>query len=40
MYIKKYHESDGKKVYTPVKTWSKERKEEYKLRQWEKIDET
>ena len=21
--------------YTPIKTWSKERKEEYKLRQWE-----
>lgn len=23
--------------YTPIKTWSKERKEEYKLREWEKV---
>ena len=26
--------------YTPIKTWSKERKEEFKLRQWEHINET
>ena len=25
--------------YTPIKTWSKERKQEFKLRQWEKINE-
>jgi len=26
--------------YTPIKTWSKERKAEFKMRQWEKINET
>ena len=26
--------------YTPIKSWSKERKEEFKLRQWEPINET
>lgn len=26
--------------YTPIKTWSKERKAEFKLRQWEHINET
>ena len=26
--------------YTPIKSWSKERKEEFKLRQWEHINET
>ena len=26
--------------YTPIKTWSKERKQEFKMRQWEKINET
>ena len=26
--------------YTPIKSWSKERKAEYKLRQWEHINET
>ena len=25
--------------YTPIKTWSKERKQEYKMRQWEQINE-
>ena len=25
--------------YTPIKTWSKERKAEYKLREWEKVNE-
>lgn len=24
--------------YTPIKTWSKERKEEFKLRKWEKVE--
>ena len=26
--------------YTPIKTWSKERKAEFKMRQWEKMNET
>lgn len=26
--------------YTPIKTWSKERKEEFKMREWEKVNET
>ena len=26
--------------YTPIKTWSKERKKEFKMRQWEHINET
>ena len=26
--------------YTPIKTWSKERKEEYKMREWENINES
>ena len=26
--------------YTPIKTWSKERKHEYKMRKWEIIDDT
>ncbi len=25
--------------YTPIKTWSKQRKDEFKLRQWEKVNE-
>lgn len=35
----KYPERDGIIVYTPIKTWSKERKAEYKLREWEKVNE-
>lgn len=38
--VSKYHESDGIRVYTPIKSWSEERTEEYKLRRWEKINET
>lgn len=38
MYIIKYQETDGIKVLTPVKTYSKERKEEWNLRQWEHIE--
>lgn len=34
----KYRETEGRKVYTPIKTWSKERKEEFKMRQWEHIN--
>ena len=26
--------------YTPIKTWSKERKQEFKMRQWENINDT
>ena len=26
--------------YTPIKTWSKERKEEYNMREWEQVNET
>jgi len=26
--------------YTPIRTWSKERKEEYSMREWEKVNET
>ena len=26
--------------YTPIKTWSKERKEEFKMREWEEVNET
>lgn len=36
----KYHESDGSKVYTPVRTYSKERKAEFKMRRWEGINKT
>jgi anaerobic ribonucleoside-triphosphate reductase len=25
--------------YTPIKTWSKQRKEEYVMREWEKVNE-
>lgn len=34
MYIVKYLEKDGIIVYTPTKTYSKERKEEFELRKW------
>ena len=40
MFRRKYHKSDGIKVYTPIKTWSKERKSEYKMRRWEQINTT
>lgn len=33
----KYPEKDGIIVYTPIKTWSKPRKAEYKLREWENV---
>lgn len=36
----KYRETEGIKVYTPIKTWSKNRKAEYKMRRWEKINYT
>ena len=35
-----YPEKDGIIVYTPIKTWSKERKAEYKMRQWEDLNGT
>ena len=38
MYMKKYPEKDGIIVYTPVRTYSKERKEEFKMREWEKVN--
>ena len=40
MLYQKYPERDGITVYTPIKTWSKERSEEYKLRKWEPINKT
>jgi len=39
MFIIKYQETDGRKVYTPIKTWSKERKAEFKMRQWEHLND-
>ena len=39
MYIIKYPEKDGIIVYTPIKTWSAKRKEEYKMREWETVNE-
>lgn len=30
----KYPEKDGIIVYTPIKTYSKERKAEFKMRKW------
>lgn len=38
MYMLKYPEKDGIIVYTPIKTWSKARKEEYTLREWEHLN--
>ena len=38
MFLIKYWETNGIKVYTPVKTYSKERKAEYKLREWENMN--
>lgn len=35
----KYPEKDGIIVYTPIKTYSKERKAEYDMREWENINE-
>ena len=35
----KYRETEGIKVYTPIKTWSKERKAEFKMRQWEHLND-
>lgn len=35
----KYPEKDGRIVYVPIKTWSKERKAEYKLREWSDLNE-
>lgn len=40
MFIVKYQETDGIKVYTPIKTWSKERKKEFTMRKWEHLNET
>ena len=39
MYIVKYLEKDGIIVYTPTKTYSKERKAEFNLREWMSLDE-
>ncbi len=36
----KYPERDGRRVYTKIKSWSDERKKEYKLRKWEPINKT
>lgn len=38
MFIVKYRENDGSKVYTPIKTYSKERKAEYAMREWEDVN--
>ena len=38
--MKKYPERDGIRVYTKIKSWSDERKKEYKLRKWEPINQT
>ena len=35
----KYPERDGIIVYTPTKTYSKERKAEFKLREWMPLNE-
>ena len=34
----KYLEKDGIIVYTPIRTWSAARKEEYKMREWENVE--
>ena len=38
MFSKKYLEKDGIRVYTKIKSWSDERKKEYKLRKWEGVN--
>ena len=38
MFIPKYPEKDGIRVYTPIQTWSNERKKEYKMRRWEGVN--
>ncbi len=38
IYNQKYLEKDGTNVLTATKTYSKERKEEFILRNWEKLD--
>ena len=40
MFLKKYPEKDGRRVYTPIKTWSEERTDEYQMRRWEAINKT
>ena len=40
MFSQKYPERDGRRVYTKIKTWSEERKAEYKMRKWEPINKT
>lgn len=37
MFSVKYPEKDGIRVYTKISSWSDKRREEYKLREWEKI---
>lgn len=39
MYIVKYLEKDGIIVYTPTKTYSKERQAEFNLREWMPLNE-
>ena len=34
----KYPEKDGIIVYVPIKTYSKARKEEWSMREWEKVN--
>ena len=34
MFIRKYHESDGIKVYTPVSGYQRIRKKEFNQRKW------
>lgn len=38
MYFQKYHESDGIRVYTPVRSYSRERKAEYSMRRWQNVN--
>lgn len=40
MFSIKYPERDGRRVYTKIKSWSDERRKEYKLRKWEPINKT
>lgn len=40
MLKRKFQETDGVKVYTPIKTWSKERKKEYAMREWSDLNES
>lgn len=40
MFSKKYPEKDGIRVYTKIRTWSEERKNEYVMRKWEPINKT